>query len=317
MYSNTYRFTIITHPPLLHIFLPMPLHFFTPNQKMLIWLQWWSSKNRLRRKLEKVGRCFRSTHGFFLPAWYFTWLKASRALLPLTIFTREYLGFYLTYTTSKSSWLSNISILDISSSRLGQTSFAVLKDLGNTLNSSSMWLAVSAQKGKAGLRMYRRFFDLRLRRKGSSCLPRLRRYRSWICYREILFSSFIPSKIDTASWQPIMNVCRSHGPSSPCLLLLVHLLKEVLRKNAIKSPVVKKKAKETYENGLSEDDRAKIKEIMFTSRNMELNSSQERFLQSTIDLGFPKAGAFAVFSYNGFIPWTSASSRNRIPTENG
>lgn len=86
------------------------------------------------------------------------------------------------------------------------------------------------------------------------------------------------------------------------MILLVHLLREVLRKNAIKSPVVKKKTKETYENGLSEDDRAKIKEFMFTSKNMELNSSQERFLQSTINLGFPKAGTFDVFLINPSSP---------------
>lgn len=85
------------------------------------------------------------------------------------------------------------------------------------------------------------------------------------------------------------------------MILLVQLLKEVLRKNAIKSPLVKKKAKETYENGLSEDDRAKIKEFMFRSKHMELNSSQERFLQSTINLGFPKAGTFAVVPHNSFI----------------
>lgn len=76
------------------------------------------------------------------------------------------------------------------------------------------------------------------------------------------------------------------------MILLVRLLKEVLRKNAIKSPVVKKKKKEMYENGLSEDDRAKIKELMFTSNDIELNPSQERFLQSTINLGFPKAGMY-------------------------
>lgn len=84
--------------------------------------------------------------------------------------------------------------------------------------------------------------------------------------------------------------------------LLVHLLKEVLRKNAIKSPAVKKKTKVTYENGLSEDDRDKIKEFMFTSKNMELNSSQERFLQSTINLGYPKAGTFDVFLINPSSP---------------
>lgn len=89
--------------------------------------------------------------------------------------------------------------------------------------------------------------------------------------------------------------------------LLVHLLKEVLRKNAIKSPAVKKKTKVTYENGLSEDDRDKIKEFMFTSKNMELNSSQERFLQSTFNLGFPKAGTFDVFLIN-----PSSSGQPRI-----
>lgn len=59
--------------------------------------------------------------------------------------------------------------------------------------------------------MYRRFFNLRLQRRGSSCLPQLRRYRSWICYREVLSSFCIPSKIDTASWPPIMNL----GPMVP------------------------------------------------------------------------------------------------------
>lgn len=97
------------------------------------------------------------------------------------------------------------------------------------------------------------------------------------------------------------------------MILLVHLLKEVLRKNAIKSPVVKKKTKETYENGLSEDDRAKIKEFMFTSKNMELNSSQERFLQSTINLGFPKAGTFDLFPHNSCIPWATTYLSSRIP----
>lgn len=98
------------------------------------------------------------------------------------------------------------------------------------------------------------------------------------------------------------------------MILLVHLLKEVLRKNAIKSPVVKKKTKEMYENGLSEDDRARIKEFMFTSKNMELNSSQERFLQSTIDLGFPEAGTFRrLFPRKSFIPCTSTHSSRRIP----
>lgn len=96
------------------------------------------------------------------------------------------------------------------------------------------------------------------------------------------------------------------------MVLLVHLLKEVLRKNAIKSPVVKKKTKEKYENGLSEDDRAKIKEFMFTSKNMELNSSQERFLQSTINLGFPKAGTFDVFPHNSFISWATTYLSRRI-----
>lgn len=86
------------------------------------------------------------------------------------------------------------------------------------------------------------------------------------------------------------------------MILLVNLLKEVLRQNATKSPVVKKKVKETYENGLVEDDRAKIKEFMFTSKNMELTPSQERFLQSTINLGFPKAGTLASFSHDSFSP---------------
>ena len=86
------------------------------------------------------------------------------------------------------------------------------------------------------------------------------------------------------------------------MILLVNLLKEALRQNAIKSPVVKRKGKETYENGLGEDDRAKIKEFMFTSKNTELNPSQKRFLDSTINLGFPKAGTLAGFFHDSLRP---------------
>lgn len=97
------------------------------------------------------------------------------------------------------------------------------------------------------------------------------------------------------------------------MILLVNLLKEVLRQNATKSPVVKRKVKESYENGLCEDDRVKIKEFMFTSKNMELNPSQERFLQSTINLGFPKAGTLAGFSHESFSPWKNKHLSCKIP----
>lgn len=97
------------------------------------------------------------------------------------------------------------------------------------------------------------------------------------------------------------------------MILLVNLLKGVLRQNATKPPVVKRKVKETYENGLCEDDRAKIKEFMFTSKNMELNPSQERFLQSTINLGFPKAGTLAGFSHESFSPWNNKYLSCKIP----
>lgn len=80
------------------------------------------------------------------------------------------------------------------------------------------------------------------------------------------------------------------------MILLVNLLKEVLRQNAIKSPMIKRKVKETYENGLGEDDRVRIKDFMFTFRDMELSPSQECFMKSTIELGFPKAGTLAGFS---------------------
>lgn len=96
------------------------------------------------------------------------------------------------------------------------------------------------------------------------------------------------------------------------MILLVDLLKEVLRKNAIKSPVAQNKVKETYENGLGEDERATIKEMMFASKNMELSPSQQSFLQSTISLGFSKAGMLAVFSYNSFGPCTNIYSSSKI-----
>lgn len=51
-------------------FLLAPLHFLIPNHNFLVLPQRSSSKNRLKRKLEKVevGRCLRSTLRFFLPS---------------------------------------------------------------------------------------------------------------------------------------------------------------------------------------------------------------------------------------------------------
>lgn len=144
--------------------------------------------------LKRLSACSVQHPGFSISAWYPTRFKALRALLLLPTLLRlniepsihqssaRWQRFGVTearsYPRRSTSWLSSISILEISSSRHGQASSAVLEDLVNTPNSSSIWLAVSAQERKAGLRRYTRFFNLRLRRRGSSCLPQSRRYRS-------------------------------------------------------------------------------------------------------------------------------------------
>ena len=47
-----------------------------------------------------------------------------------------------------------------------------------------------------------------------------------------------------------------------------------------------------YENGLSKKEQDKISEMMFGPGSVALGPSQQRLLDGTIELGFPKAGMF-------------------------
>ncbi|MCJ1268327.1 hypothetical protein MMC22_008215 [Lobaria immixta] len=86
-----------------------------------------------------------------------------------------------------------------------------------------------------------------------------------------------------------------HGPQSPCMVLLVQLLQDLPRFN-VKEPTTntaaadsKAKSNEMYENGLSDKEVEVISSTMFGPGSVENSPRKQRLLQSTIELGFPKA----------------------------
>lgn len=86
------------------------------------------------------------------------------------------------------------------------------------------------------------------------------------------------------------------------MVLLVQLLRDLPRfktkgpKAKIASADSKGKPNEMYENGLSDKEVEVISETMFGHGSVENDSRQRRLLQSTIELGFPKAGTLTISS---------------------
>ena len=90
-----------------------------------------------------------------------------------------------------------------------------------------------------------------------------------------------------------------HGPESPCMVLLVQLLRDLPRFK-VKGPQAKSPASDLkgnpnamYENGLSDKEIEMIAATMFGPGSLENSPRKQRLLKSTIELGFPKAGRLA------------------------
>ncbi|MCJ1464503.1 hypothetical protein MMC07_003116 [Pseudocyphellaria aurata] len=82
-----------------------------------------------------------------------------------------------------------------------------------------------------------------------------------------------------------------HGPHSPCMILLCQLLQKLprLKPKWPKSKKATTKPEELYENGLSDKEIDLISTTMFGPGSVENCPRKKRLLQSTIELGFPKA----------------------------
>lgn len=84
------------------------------------------------------------------------------------------------------------------------------------------------------------------------------------------------------------------------MVLLVQLLQDLPRFN-VKEPTTntaaadsKAKSNEMYENGLSDKEVEVISSTMFGPGSVENSPRKQRLLQSTIELGFPKAGTLKI-----------------------
>lgn len=86
------------------------------------------------------------------------------------------------------------------------------------------------------------------------------------------------------------------------MVLLVQLLLELpcvkVKGSTAKIATEDSKAKSTelYEDGLSDKEIELISKTMFGQGSVENSPRQQRLLQSTIELGFPKAGTMTISS---------------------